>query len=63
MLPFFDNENLYGNKKSGYIETYKDKIILVFTSGKIIFLNKDSFVKNNVLEFRNIKNNLNDNFF
>ncbi len=63
VLPFFNNEDLYGNKKSGYVETYKDKVIVVFTSGKIIYLDKNSFVKNNVLEFKNIKNNLNSNFF
>lgn len=63
VLPFFDNEDLYGNKKSGYVESYKDKIIVVFTSGKIIYLDKNSFVKNNILEFKNIKNNLKSNFF
>ena len=44
LILFSDNENLHGNKKSGYIETYKDKIILVFTSGKII-LNKIHLLK------------------
>lgn len=63
VLPFFDNEDLHGNKKSGYVETYKDKIIVVFTSGKIVYLNKNSFVKNNVLEFKNVENNLKSNFF
>ena len=50
-------------KNQDILNRIKIKLYLVFTSGKIIYLDKNSFVKNNILEFKNIKNNLNDNFF
>ena len=49
--------------KSGYLEIYKDKIIVVFTSGKIIFLDKKLFLENKILEYKEIENNIKDNFF
>ena len=63
VLPFFDNKNLHGNKKSGYIDLFNENIIIVFTSGKIIYLDRNAFLKNKVLKFKNIDNNLQNNFF
>ena len=57
IVPFY-NENLYGNKKSGYIDFYKDNLVLAFTSGKIIFIDKFELINNNNFKFREIENNL-----
>lgn len=63
VLPFYDIENIYANKKSGYLELYKNKIIIVFTSGKIIYIDKASLFENNLLKFNKIDNNVQNNFF
>ncbi len=59
VAPFY-TENILNNKKSGYLDFYKDQIILVFTSGKIISIDKFDLINNEVLNFKEIKNNLID---
>ena len=59
-LPFNNPLDLYSNKKSGYIELYNEYIIIFFTSGKIIFLNKKDFFKG-LSNFTSVETNLDDN--
>jgi hypothetical protein len=59
ILPFNNELDLYSNKKSGYIELYDKYIIVFFTSGKIIFLNKEDFFKG-VFNFITVESNFND---
>ena len=62
VVPFYDSNEIFSNKKSGYIDFYKNYLVLAFTSGKIIFVNKKKMYQNN-FEFFEVKNNLKDNFF
>lgn len=68
VVPIYKNDETKNNvkekiKKTGYIENYNDKIIIVLGSGKILYLNKSDFDKE-VSEFRNINSNLKDkNYF
>ena len=63
VLPFYDLTDIYGNKKSGYIENYENKLIITFTSGKIIFLDKKKLLEDKILDYTEINNNIRDNFF
>ena len=60
VVPFNNKENLYLNKKSGYIEIYKNYIINIFSAGKIIFIDKEKFYKGK-LDYFEIESNLNSN--
>ena len=60
ILPFYDLENSYKNKKQGYLEIYDDQIITIFQSGKIVTLNKN-LLKDKEFISKEIKNNL-DNY-
>ena len=64
VIPYIVNNNkIFVNKKSGNIEQYEDKLIVVFRSGKIIYFNKNSYIKKNVA-FREIKSDLaSNNYF
>lgn len=57
ILPFFNQRNIYANKKKGYLEIYKNKIIVTFGSGKTIYLNKDNLNKG-IFGYKTIPNNL-----
>jgi len=59
IAPFY-SENIINNKKTGYIDLYKNNIILVFGSGKIISIDKFDLINKNILNFKEIKNNLID---
>lgn len=63
VLPFHDPKDIYGNKKSGYIENYENKLIITFTSGKIIFLDKKKLLEGKILDYTEINNNIRYNFF
>ena len=39
--PFYDDTNIYKNVKSGFLEIYKDKIIVAFTKGKIVYFDQN----------------------
>jgi len=58
-LPFSDQKNLLKNKKTGYLETTNDFIVVVFTSGKIIRIDKNKLIDGNFF-FKEIYNNLDD---
>ena len=58
-LPFSDQKNLLKNKKTGYLETTNDSIVVVFTSGKIIRIDKNKLIDGNFF-FKEIYNNLDD---
>lgn len=60
VAPFHDSENLYLNKKSGYIEIYKNFIINIFSVGKIIFIDKEKFYEGK-LNFFEVNSNLKSN--
>lgn len=57
ILPFYSFENFYKNKKSGYVEISGEDIWIAFTSGKIIYFQKNNFSKKK-LNFIEVKNNL-----
>ena len=56
----FNNSDLYKNKKSAYLEIYNDKIIIIFTAGKIVFVDKNNLTQNKIFDFNEIKNNLSE---
>ena len=60
VIPFNDTLDLFANKKNGYIEIYKEHIIIFFASGKIIFVNKNKFYKGE-FDYFIVKSNLNQN--
>ena len=53
IAPFY-NEDLHKNKKSAYLELYENNIIIVFTSGKIVFVDKLKLIKDEVFKFVDI---------
>ena len=59
VLPFFDNKNIYANKTKGYLEIYKNNILVAFGSGKLIYLKKDDLNKG-VFSYEIVPNNLLD---
>ena len=59
IAPFY-NEDLHKNKKSAYLELYENNIIIVFTSGKIVFVDKLKLIKDEVFKFVDIANNFSD---
>ena len=54
-LPSFLNKK---SKKNGYVETFKDNIIIILWSGKVMYLNKKDLDKD-FIEFKNINTNIN----
>ena len=63
VVPFISDDDPYKRKSQAYLEIYKEKIIIIFWSGKILYLDKDNFDKEISL-FTEIKNNLiKENFF
>jgi hypothetical protein len=58
-IPFSDQKNLLKNKKTGYLETTNDSILVVFTSGKIIRIDKNKLI-DGIFFFKEIYNNLDD---
>ena len=46
-LPFSDQKNLIKNKKTGYLAIINDSIVVVFTSGKIISIDKNKLINGN----------------
>lgn len=58
ILPFYDENNIYKNKKTGYIEIFKNKVIVVFGKGKILLFDKDSFEKEKFNNLKEIRSNL-----
>ena len=61
ILPFFDDEDIYGNKKGGYIDFYGKHIVIAFASGKIIFIEKNE-IYNKKLKYFEVENNIKENF-
>ena len=59
IAPFY-NEDLHKNKKSAYLELYENNIIIVFTSGKIVFVDKLKLINDEVFKFVDIANNFSD---
>ncbi len=57
ILPFFSDSNIFDNDKKGYLEIYKNKIIVFFGSGKSIQVDIDELNKNN-FDYKEIKNNI-----
>lgn len=57
ILPFFSSENFSKNKKSGYVALSEEDIWIAFTSGKIIFFEKNNFYKKK-LNYKEVKSNL-----
>ena len=57
VAPFYTDE-IFNNKKNGYLELYGDNIIIAFTSGKIIFVDKLMLIQNKDFKFINVDNNL-----
>ena len=56
ILPFLIKE-IFMQTKKGYLEIYKNKIIVTFGSGKTIYLNKDNLNKG-IFGYKTIPNNL-----
>tara|TARA_A100001388_G_C28774318_1_gene506162 strand:- start:916 stop:2334 length:1419 start_codon:yes stop_codon:yes gene_type:complete len=57
ILPFFVDNQLYDNDKKGYIDVYKDRILVFFGSGKMISIKKHN-LKNGTLDYELITNNI-----
>ncbi len=57
ILPFYTDENLFDNDKKGFLEIYKNKLIIFFGSGKSILVDTNELKKNN-LTHKNVKNNI-----
>ena len=57
IVPFYDDKNLFNNKKSGYIEIINDYLIIFFTSGKLLIVNLNNFYNKNIY-FKEISNNI-----
>lgn len=57
IVPFYDDNNLFNNKKSGYIEIFNDFLIIFFTAGKSLVVNLNNFYDDNIY-FKPIKNNI-----
>lgn len=55
----FNEENSFIKNFSGYIENYNDKIIVVFSKGKVGYLSKDDFITKK-LKFNIIKTDINE---
>jgi hypothetical protein len=62
LLPFYDLENVYLNKKQGYLEVINDQLYFFFWSGKIITVNLYELLNNKVThdKFKVIENNINE---
>ena len=58
IVPFNDENNIYKNKKTGYIEIFKNKVIVVYGKGKIFLFDKDSFEKEKLNNAKEIRSNL-----
>ena len=59
-LPFSDSKNLLKNKnKTGYLDIINDSLVVVFTSGKIISIDKNKLIHGNFF-YKEISNNLDD---
>ena len=57
IVPFYDDEDLFNNKKNGYIEIINDYLIIFLTSGKILIVNQNNFLNKDIY-FKQIKNNI-----
>ena len=59
-IPYLNQDTSRKNKKSGYIDFYLDKLIIVTGSGKFLYINKNDFINNKFLVkeiFSNIEKN------
>tara|TARA_Y100000590_G_scaffold302630_1_gene341151 strand:+ start:337 stop:1737 length:1401 start_codon:yes stop_codon:yes gene_type:complete len=63
VVPFTSEKNPNFSKSKAYLEVFKDKIIIFFWSGKIIYFEKNNYEKE-FFSFEEIKNNISQkNFF
>lgn len=63
LLPFYDLENVYLNKKQGYLEVINNQLYVFFWSGKIVTISLYELFNNNKVthdKFKVIENNLNE---
>ena len=63
IVPFLSENDPFKRKSKAYLEVFNDKVLIIFWSGKIIYLDKNNFDfdKSN---FKEIKNNISKkNFF
>ena len=58
ILPFYDEKNIYNNKKIGFIEIFQNKVIIAFGKSKILLFDKDSFEKEKFNNLKEIRSNL-----
>lgn len=52
----FDENRLH--KKNGYLDIFQDQVIIVFWTGKIIYLNKSELEKSNNIKFQLLQSNI-----
>lgn len=57
IVPFYDDNNIFNNKRSGYIEIINDFLIIFFTAGKSLVVNLNNFYDDDIY-FKSVKNNI-----
>lgn len=63
VVPFISESNPSISKSKGYLEIFRDKIIVIFWSGKIIYFDKNNYDTES-FSFKEIQNNISkENFF
>ena len=62
VVPYLSENDPYKRKSSGYLEVFKDQIIVIFWSGKIISFKKNIFDKE-FFEFKEIRNDISEKNF
>ena len=63
IVPFISENDPFKRKSKAYLEVFKDKVLIIFWSGKIIYLDKNNF-DSEKSNFIKIKNNISKkNFF
>ena len=55
IVPFLSENDPFKRKSKAYLEVFNDKVLIIFWSGKIIYLDKNNFdsEKSNFIEIKN----------
>lgn len=62
IIPYLNQDTNKKNKKSGYIDFYLDRLIIVTASGNFLYLNKNDFINNKFL-VKELPSNISKNEF